>query len=375
VRIGFHAHLLYSGDNYRNAGISQYTRQLLSAMQPYLTGHELTAFVNSGFSEARDFPATRFVSSVSTGDSPLQRILFEQLTLPLLCRRLRIDVLHGLAFALPLALACPGVVTVHDVGFMRYSDKHRGTNRRYLTAISKASARRARRVIAVSHATAEDCVQLLGARKERVRVVHCGVSPDYFPRDEADVTRFRCAHGLDAPFLLCVGTLEPRKNLWNLLQAFNLARQQGLRHRLKVVGGTGWMYEDMLGRAKEQGLDEAVDFVGFAPAAEMPLWYQAADIFIYPSLLEGFGLPVAEAMASGVPVITSNVSSLPEVGGDAAFYVDPTSVENIAAGMISLAADKDRQKEMRAAGLERVKQFSWDIAARKTLEIYEEAVT
>jgi glycosyltransferase involved in cell wall biosynthesis len=373
LRIGFHAYLLNSGDSYRNAGISQYIRQLLTAMQAEITGHDVTAFVNGGFSERDLFPNTRIVQASGFGDKPLDRILFEQYTLPIAARRLKLDVLHGTAFALPLMLPCAGVVSIHDVSFRWFRDAHHSSNRRYLSAISRLSVRRAKRIIAVSQATADDCVSLLGADRERVRVVYCGVDPFYHPRPAADVAAFRAVKGLTDPYILFVGTLEPRKNLGNLLKAFAQARKRGLKHRLVVVGGAGWMYEDMLRRVREDGLDDGVAFAGFAPAEEMPLWYGAADAFVYPSLLEGFGLPVAEAMACGTPVITSNTSSMPEVGGAAAAYATPTSVDEIADRLLEVANNVDCRAAMSAAGLKQAARFSWDKAARETMAVYAEA--
>ncbi|HEY3413202.1 MAG TPA: glycosyltransferase family 1 protein [Armatimonadota bacterium] len=374
MRIGIHAHLLHSGESYRNAGISQYIRYLLTALQTEAHDHELIAFVNSGFSEPGLLPNTRIIQSRAPGESAWRRMLFEQMSLPLLTARLRLDVLHGTAFALPIAGTCPGVVSVMDVGFLRFSDKHLSANRRYLTAISKASARRAKRIIGISKATAEDCISLLGAPRDRVRIVYCGVDHEiYRPQPAADVAAFRTAKGLPDRFALFVGTLEPRKNLWSLLRAFSKARKNGLEQDLVVVGGAGWLFEDMLRRVRDEGLDDGVRFVGYASTDEMSLWYAAAEYFVYPSLLEGFGLPVAEAMACGTPVITSNVSSLPEVGGDAVEYVTPTDVEDIATRLSEVGGDADKRSRMRCAGLDRASGFRWDEAARQTLAVYEEA--
>lgn len=376
MRIGIHAHLLHSGESYRNAGISQYIRHLLTAMQTEAQDHELIAFVNSGFNEPDLLPNTRIIQARAPGESAWRRVLFEQLSLPLIATRLRLDVLHGTAFALPIAGTCPSVVSVMDVGFLRFSDKHLSANRRYLSAISKASVRRARRVIGISQATVDDCVSLLGASSDRVRVVYCGVDHAvYRPQPASDVAAFRASKGLPDRFALFVGTLEPRKNLWSLLRAFSKARAKGLEQELVVVGGTGWLFEDLLRRVHEEGLDGGVRFVGYAGNDEMPLWYSAAEFFVYPSLLEGFGLPVAEAMACGTPVITSNVSSLPEVGGDAVAYVTPTDVDDIANRLVEVGGDAAKRDQMRRAGMERASGFRWDIAARETLAIYEEART
>lgn len=376
MRIGIHAHLLHSGESYRNAGISQYIRKLVTALQTEAHDHELIAFVSSGFTEPGLFSNSRIIQSRDHGTSPWKRILFEQISLPVMARRLRLDVLHGTAFALPLASTCPGVVSVMDVGFLRFSDKHLSANRRYLAAISRASVRRARRIIGISQATADDCISLLGASPDRVRTVYCGVDHNlYRPQPASELAAFRAAKELPDRFALFVGTLEPRKNLWTLLKAYSRARTRGLEQPLVVVGGTGWLYEDTLRRLKEEGLDDGVRFVGYADNNEMPLWYAASEFFVYPSLLEGFGLPVAEAMACGTPVITSNVSSLPEVGGNAVAYVTPTDVDQITQRLIEVGGDAERRKAMACAGIERASRFRWDEAARQTLAVYEEAAS
>jgi glycosyltransferase involved in cell wall biosynthesis len=175
--------------------------------------------------------------------------------------------------------------------------------------------------------------------------------------------------------ILFVGTLEPRKNLATLLKAYALLRKKAQPPRLIIGGARGWHHEQVFSVVEELGLIEDVIFPGYIPREELPLWYNAANLFIYPSLYEGFGLPLLEAMACGTPVITSNISSLPEVVDGAGILVDPSSVEDMAEAMWQVLSDSSLRAEMRRKGLARAREFSWRKTAQRTVEVYEQAMT
>lgn len=378
-RIGLNAHLLSLTRSYRGAGINGYIYQLLRHLPAAEERNDLGAqeFAFSAFLHDPEFaasPGLAVCRSRWDTRSPWRRILWEQTRLAELSRKL--DLIHGLAFAAPLASSCPTVVTVHDLSFLRYPGAFRPFNRRYLSLVTKASTRRAARVIAVSASTRQDVITLCGVPAERVVVVPNGVTPEFRPADPVEVAAFRQRAGLPERYILFLGTLEPRKNLVRLIDAYARLRPGGQSDGalaippLIIAGAKGWYYEEIFARVSALGLTGQVAFPGFVPVEELPWWYRGAAVFVYPSLFEGFGLPVLEAMACGTPTITSRASSLPEVVGDAAILVDPEDVEQLAEAMHRVLTTPDLAGQLRAASLRQASRFSWELTAAKTREVY-----
>ncbi len=371
--IGLNAHLLSLAPTYRGAGINGYILNLLrhlpaarlAAGQPfryiaYL--HDARFVAPAGLSVVR--------SRWDTG-GPWRRILWEQTRLAVLSRHLAL--LHGLAYALPVACACPTVVTVHDLSFLRYPQAFRRFNRAYLGWMTRLAVRKAARVIAVSESTRRDVIALCGVADEKVTVVPNGVTSDFCPAEAHAVAAFRQRKGLPERCILFLGTLEPRKNVERLVEAYALLaqRQRGDLPPLVIAGAKGWFYDTIFARVAQHGLAGRVIFPGFIPADELPWWYRGATLFVYPSLFEGFGLPVLEAMACGTPTITSNVSSLPEVAGDAALLVAPDDPVALADAMARVLDEPDLAAQMRAAGLMQASHFSWARTAAATAAVYQ----
>jgi glycosyltransferase involved in cell wall biosynthesis len=286
-----------------------------------------------------------------------------------------LGLFHAPGFVLPLFNSLPGVVTVHDLAYLLYPAHFPTKRRHYFQWLVPPSLRRARRIITVSENSKRDLCRLLAVPEEKVRVIYNGVEPQFrVATQPALVERVRAKYELPPKIVLSVGVLEPRKNLERLVQAFALLRQRGIEHRLVLVGAAGWGYENLLRLPRELGLDDAVRFLGFVSQADLPLLYNAADLFVYPSLYEGFGLPALEAMACGTPVVVSHVSSLPEVVGDAGVLVDPHSVEGIAEAIYRCLRSDGLREELREAGLKQAARFSWHEAARQTLQVYREVL-
>ncbi len=262
--------------------------------------------------------------------------------LPLRAARDRVDVLHCPGHRGPLRSRVPVVVTVHDLAVFRHPEAFNRWTRSYSRTFLPRLARAARRVIAVSEFTKAEAVALLGVDPDRIHVVAHGVASPFEPYGPA----------AGGSYALAVGTLEPRKNLARAVLA---AERAGVE--LRVVGPAGWG-------------DVDIDTVGFVDDDELARLYRGAQCLVYPSLYEGFGLPVLEAMACGTPVVTSATGATAEVGGDAAVLVDPLDVDAIAAGIREAL---ERREELRAAGLERAAQFTWERAAQQTIDVYREA--
>jgi glycosyltransferase involved in cell wall biosynthesis len=264
------------------------------------------------------------------------------------------------------------VITVHDLVYQRFPQDTDPFMLRHLTRALERDAGRAAAILADSEATRRDVIELLGVPAAKVHTVLCGVGEAFRPADDPAVReRARRLYGLPERFLLFVGTVEPRKNLVRLVTAFDaLAAAPSFRHGLVIVGGKGWKDRAIRAALGESRAVSRIVLTGHVPGADLPVLYSLADALVIPSLYEGFGLPVLEAMACGTAVVTSNVSSLPEVAGGAAVLVDPTSAEDIARGMRSAIEDDSLREDLRRRGLARAKEFTWERAARRCLDIF-----
>ncbi len=281
-----------------------------------------------------------------------------------------IRLLHSPVNIQPLVLPCKGVVTVMDLSFLVFPEGFRAPQRRYQRLFTQLSVRRATHLIAISRSTAEDLTRFLGVDPAKVSVTLPGVDSHYRPLERALVSEWRRKRGLPERFLLYLGTLEPRKNLPTLIRAFAAFRQGNPGVELVLAGGKGWLYQPILTSVKELGLQDDVLFPGYIAEDELPLWYNAAEAFVYPSLYEGFGLPPLEAMACGTPVVASNASSLPEVVGSAGFLVAPDDAEEWYAALSRLARDPSLRVALRQRGLERAKEFTWARMWQQTVQVY-----
>jgi glycosyltransferase involved in cell wall biosynthesis len=277
-----------------------------------------------------------------------------------------------MAYALPVGWSGPSVVTVYDLSFLLFPKAFKPANRIYLAATTRATARRARRVLTISEHARRDIVRLLSVPEECVDVTYPAAEDRYRRLPEDEVEAFRTARGLPEAFVFTLGTLEPRKNLVGLLQAY--AQLSKPRPPLYVAGGSGWYVSPIFDTVRQLQLDDDVRFLGFVPEDELPLWYNAARLFAFPSLYEGFGLPVLEAMACGAPVITSTAASLPEVGGKAAVLVPPRATDRIAQEMARVLDDPQLRTELRAAGRIQASRFSWRAMTDQTVASYDRAV-
>jgi glycosyltransferase involved in cell wall biosynthesis len=238
------------------------------------------------------------------------------------------------------------------------------------------AARRATAIIAVSEATKKDIVRILKVKASQVHVIHEAVSPVFRPLPPDDsLEEVRRAYNLPKRFLLYVGTIEPRKNLVRLIQAYHhLCQRQEHAHALVFVGSPGWKCDEVFATVERLSLNGKVRFLGYVPQADLVALYNLAEAMAFPSLYEGFGLPILEAMACGTPVIASPNGSLQEVAGSAAEFVDPKNVESIADGLQHVLSNPARQEELRAKGFAQAARFSWETTARQTLALYKQAV-
>jgi glycosyltransferase involved in cell wall biosynthesis len=371
LRIALNAQLLSFSDNYRSGGISRVIFHLLGELARDSRGHDFDVFVPEAPS-ANGWGSLHFHPSGKQTIRPPIRIAWEQTLFARELRQLRPDLLHGMAYAVPVGWPGPSVVTIYDLSFLLFPKAFNPANRIYLAATTRATARRARRVLTISEHARRDIVRLLSVPEEYVDVTYPAVEQRYRLLPSSEVEAFRKARGLPEAFVFALGTLEPRKNVVGLLHAY--ARLRKPRPPLYVAGGTGWRFSLIFDTLTQLRLAEEVHFLGFVPEDELPLWYNAARLFAFPSLYEGFGLPVLEAMACGTPVITSTAASLPEVSGKAAILVPAHDTDRIAQEMQRVLDDAQLRMEMRAAGRIQASRFSWRGMTDQTVASYGQAV-
>lgn len=298
---------------------------------------------------------------------------WNQVLLPWLVARSDVGVFHLPANVGPLLAPRPTVVSVLDMAVFRFPAYFRTWQRLSWQFLLPRIARSSKVVLTISEYSKSEIVSTLGIPAEKVLVTYPGAAPQFKPRDPAEVEAVKRKYGLDR-FLLTVCTLEPRKNLPHLFRAYQRLRQRGIDLPLVHVGSQGWLYDEILAEPEKLGIQPDVRFLGHIPLDDLAGLYNAASAFVYPSLYEGFGLPVLEAMQCGCPVISSNAASLPEVTGDAAVLVSPHDADALVEGMVTVLTDEDRARAMRASGLERSRLFSWARCAEGTLAAYHRAL-
>lgn len=374
MRIGLNAHLLTGADQpgYRRAGIHGYIQNLLANLPAAAPGVDFTAFVGSG--DPPPSPAIRIRRTRWAGKSPGRRILWEQFAQPFQLGGL--DLMHELAFVAPLLMPRPYVVTVYDLSFLRYPERLTRSRRLYLRLFTRISCQRARRVIAISQSTADDVAQLLHIPRARIDLAQPGVEPRFQRLPAAMVDAFRAAQGLPDRFFLFIGTLEPRKNLPMLLRAYAaLPAADRAAIPLILAGGKGWLSDDIPRTIAACKLEHDVTLPGYIADDMLPLWYNAAHTFVYPSVYEGWGLPVSEALACRTPVITTTASSLPEAAGRAGLCLPPDDIPAWTETLAQAIHDPHWAANRSAQAVDHGTAFTWQRTAEQTVASYRRALT
>ena len=285
-----------------------------------------------------------------------------------------VDVIHSTAYIVPELLKAKLVVTIHDLSFLLFPDLHTEENKKLLMKNLIYINARPDKIICDSEQTKKDLIRFFHVPEEKIKVIYLGV--DHIFSDivsEESRGKVLAGHGLgNLNYILCVSSIEPRKNFERIIKVFGEIIKDEKYGDLFLVcaGGAGWKNEAIHNQVKDKGLEDKVKFLGYVEEEDLPSIYNGAKFFMYPSIYEGFGLPVLEAMASKVPVLTSNVSSLPEVAGDAAIMVDPYSEKEIYDASISLLENENLRKELQVRGTERSNLFTWESTAFKTLGVY-----
>lgn len=353
------------------AGAGTYTYNLVQALARIACDGQFIVFARPGILPVTVARENNLRVVPVPLSSRLQRLLWEQTLLPTYLNRWKIDLLHSPHHTIPIAAAtCRRVVTFHDVTFFLIPQRYPPLRGLYFRQVSRLAAHVADAIIAVSQTVRADIQRTLRIPATKVHVVPEAAGAEFRPLPPEQTATVAATYGLPPRFILSVGTLEPGKNRGTLIHAFARLKQQRLEHKLVIVGQKGWMYETLLPLVQRLGLQEDVIFTGYVPQEDLPAVYNLADLFVFPSLYEGFGLPPLEAMACGVPAVAANRSAIPEVVGDAAVLVDPRSPDCLAEAMLAVLTDEHLRRDLQQRGQERAQQFSWEETARKTMEVY-----
>ena len=347
-------------------GIGTYTRNLLQEFHGHANGFEIQAIVRE-----RDSARVRtFCDDVTVVDVPIYTFL-EQLLIARASRHS--DLLHVPHFNAPLLHRGPLIVSIMDVIHLSSpAYRRKWSTLFYARPMLNAVARRADHIVTVSNFSKNQIMQTLGIPGSRITVIPCGVGKEFtaslLPSESQGVAR---TLGLQLPFILYVGNLKPHKNVKTLLRAFaHLRKRRGLRHSLLIVGDDTRWKPAVVQECRNLGMGECTTFAPKLSQSVLPLVYAAADLLVMPSTVEGFGLPVLEAMACGTPVVASSAASLPEVAGRAALYFDPRSAEELAVQIERILQTPGLRASLRELGIERARQFSWEEAARRHIDLY-----
>jgi glycosyltransferase involved in cell wall biosynthesis len=354
------------------SGVGRYARNLIAILSRKLTEKEIVVFLPRDHN-LREHPSLTFCRALFPTPNEYARAFWEQAIVPFVAKSLSISVYHSPNYILPLALRCPCIVTIHDVIFMTDPWAHRRLSCLYLSLFTTWAVRRANRLLAISNSTASELIRLFPQAAAKTTVIYPGIDPVFHPPQQLRLDRFRHRYCLHRPFILYVGTLEPRKNLVRLIKAFEeTVKKSKIPHDLVFCGPRGWKTQSFYQILAMSSVKERIRLIGYVNHEELPLWYAAADLFVYPSLTEGFGLPPLEAMACGTPVVTSSVPALMEAVGDAAVSVNPYDVKALVQAITEVIQDRTLAEDLRMKGLKRAQLFDWGLVSDKILTVYRE---
>jgi anaerobic magnesium-protoporphyrin IX monomethyl ester cyclase len=367
MRIAFDGTALRPG----RTGVGYYTEHLLHHLAQTATNDELIVVSNRSIDTTAPLPSR---VRIATPTRRVPRLVWMQTLAVTALREVEADVVHFTNGMLPLMSPVPTVVTIHDMSLRLYPRYHPARRVILNRPLVDVAARRADAIITPSESARRDIVRFYDLNPDRVHVVYEAAAPSFVRvHDARELARVRARYGLRERIILYVGTIEPRKNLPTLIDAFAARRRSGeLAHQLVCVGPYGWLSRGIDEQIKAADAADSIKFTGYVPFDDLPALYSLAEMFVYPSMYEGFGLPVVEAMACGAPVITGRTAALSEIGGGAIVEIDRIEPDALGRALVSLAESQDRRQELSGRGLARAAEFSWRRAARESLDIYRE---
>ncbi len=353
-------------------GAGNYIIHLVRSLVALKSEVEYTIFAQSSGQDLIALPEGKNYKWVLVPDmKPAIRLVWEQTLFPRLINRSGIELLHSLHYTRPIWLPCASVVTFHDMTFFLYPQMHTLAKRIFFQLAMKMSSRRANALIADSESTRQDAIRLLRIPAHKISTALLGVDETYQPiSDPHALDAIRQKYKLPMDFILYVGLIEPRKNLPLLIRAFRNLIELEPEINLVLAGRLGWMYTDVVNLIGSLSVKDRVFLIGYVPAEDLPLVYNLASVFVYPTLYEGFGLPALEAMACGTPVVTTEISSLPEIVGKAGMLVPPNDEAALTHAIQAVLTDQTLHQRYSIEGPERASTFTWDRTGQQTLQVY-----
>ena len=363
-------------------GVGQYSLQLLSALSEIDTKNEYHICLQKKLNDNHpifnlgDKQNIFFIKDDVSAIGPKKQFYYYKL---LRRNRFKFDLFHSLNSELPLFSNIKSIVTFHDLKYIKYPyflNKFSTIKSKYLKYTMKKGAEKASKIIAVSQSTKKDIIHLLGIEKDKITVIYEASNLGMYSRKNDDISNSDILkkYSIQKPYFLYVGEKRPHKNLEGLIEAFAIFKEKydGRNSSLVLTGKKYSTYHEYITMAENLGVKDSLIFTGFIPEKYLKTIYSEAEILLLLSFYEGFGIPILEAMECGIPVITSNISSMPEVAGEAAILVDPNNIPEIVEKMDNIVNSKILRKQLIKSGLKRVKQFSWEMTARQTLKVYNE---
>ena len=376
MRIGINARYLQN----TRTGIARYVYSLLTNLKKIDAGNEYVLFLGSGRVISDDIEGLGFCNDVSKMPTTNQilKMVWQHFYLPRRLKDLKIDIFHEPTFIAPYFKQCPAVVTIHDLSYKFLPDCYTFRNRLYLELLMKRSINTSDKIIVISEHTKKDVLRNFNVNEQKVEVIPLSVDESFYPvtdRKEEQAAFVKSKYGITQKFILTVSLISPRKNLVNLIRAFaKLKKKKASLHQLVIVGEKGWLYKEIFEEAAACGYEKDIIFCDFVPHDDLVKLYNAAEVFVYPSLYEGFGLPLLESMACGCPVVASNSSSIPEVCAEAAIFIDPYDPSGFADAIWRVLTDVPLKKSLIERGKIRAKFFSWRRTAEDTVRVYSSLV-
>lgn len=359
--------------NNQKTGIGTYTYQVLKNLLLIDHKNEYTVFVPCGLSFEFHADNLKIEYIKSNINNPYYQLFWENISLPNLLNKKKIDILFSPSFTLPiLPYLSKSIITVHDLSFLLFPKTKSYLFRNYMKYILPNSIKKANFIICDSASTYNDLLKYYYVSSKKINIIHLGCNGLFFKKvDDNHITEFKRKYNCNKNYLLYVGSDDPRKNIPRIMQAFKLFKKEDKQEYQLILVGKGKRYVELLKLAKALDLENEIKFIDYLNEKELHLAYLGAKLLIYTSIYEGFGLPILEAMTCGVPVLTSNRSSMAEIAGDGAYKVDPYNTENIYTGIKLILEDGDLRKELIQNGFQRSGNFSWRTTAQKTLKVFE----